>query len=271
VGYKYLSTPGIYAKKVIMNDTPQSHGTALIISGCSGTGKTTVIRQLLQRQPELHFAVSCTTRTPRQGEQNGVDYYFVDRDKFMHMVADQAFLEYAEVHGNFYGTPRQEVEKYVLHGQNVLLDIDVQGARQIRKNIAGTVLGRRCVTVFIGPPSMAEAERRLRNRGTETDAVIAKRLANASGELTAWSEYDHLVINDEVATATDRLQTILRNPQTMEFKTPPYENWPLGEREKRHHDCERRQTSAAADFFDPVQATGNYRSMGCARLAAGTH
>ncbi len=203
------------------------NGLALIVSGCSGTGKTTVIRRLLELLPDLHFSVSCTTRAPRPGEADGVDYHFVGRDEFLAMVGRGEFLEHAEVHGNFYGTPRREVEAFVFSGRNVLLDIDVQGARQVRRNIAGTRLADICVSVFVGPPSFAEAERRLRKRGTDSAEVIARRLANARGELAAWQEYDHLVINDEVDAAARRLLDILRTPQLPAMKQPPCPGWPF--------------------------------------------
>jgi len=185
------------------------HGTALVISGPSGAGKTTVCKQLLARQPDLHFSVSCTTRAPRPGETEGADYYFLTEKEFDRRAAGDEFLEFASVHGNMYGTLRSEVERYVFSGQNVLLDIDVQGARQMRSRIIGSMLGYCTEYVFVGPPSFAEMERRLRGRGTDDENVIAKRLRNARAELGAWHEYDYLIINARVEAAVNLIQAIL--------------------------------------------------------------
>jgi guanylate kinase len=195
------------------------YGTALVVSGPSGTGKTSVCKKLLAREEALHFSVSCTTRPPRPNEVDGKDYYFLSREEFTQRIREGAFIEFAEVHGNYYGTLRREVEQYVLNGEDVLLDIDVQGAREIRNEIFNTVLGYCTIYAYVGPPSFNEMERRLRGRGTDDDDVIARRLENAVNELKAWREYDYMVINDDLDTAVENLHSILK---AGEFMTARY-------------------------------------------------
>ena len=185
------------------------YGTALIVSGPSGAGKTTVCRQLLDLESDVHFSVSCTTRPPRAGEQDGLDYYFLTHDEFEKRIAADAFLEHAEVHGHLYGTLRQETAAFINEGRDVLLDIDVQGARQVRRQLGDDVLARCAVFVFLGPPSFAEMERRLRRRATDAESDIQRRLDNARGELEHWRNYDFVVVNDRVEHAVTRLRAIL--------------------------------------------------------------
>ncbi len=185
------------------------YGTALVVSGPSGAGKTTVCRRLLEIEPDLHFSVSCTTRPSRAGEKDGRDYYFLSRAEFEARIAAGAFLEYAEVHGHLYGTLKQETAVRVCGGQDVLLDIDVQGARQVRAGMGNDLLDRCVVFVFLGPPSFADLERRLRHRGTDAEDVIRQRLRNAREELEHWRDYDYVVVNDRIERATACLEVIL--------------------------------------------------------------
>ncbi|BCO09855.1 guanylate kinase [Desulfolithobacter dissulfuricans] len=181
-----------------------SKGFILVISAPSGCGKTTILRKVMGDLPGLVFSVSHTTRPPRPGEENGRDYHFVTREQFI-AIRDRepsGFLEWAEVHGNFYGTGRDEVVARLEQGLDVVLDIDVQGARQIRRTAEP-------VTVFIAPPSLDELARRLRGRGTETEETIALRLRNAEIEMEAASEYDYLVINDRLDEAVESLRAII--------------------------------------------------------------
>lgn len=200
------------------------HGVILLLSGASGTGKTTVRDRLLQRTSNLFFAVSCTTRPPRPGETEGADYFFVTEEQFETRVRKDDFLEYAEVHGRRYGTPRSEVEARVRRGQDVLLDIDVQGARLTVDALRDSWLAPLLATVFLAPPSLATLEHRLNKRGTDSPEVIQTRLRNATSELEAWNEFQHLVIVDTPENATDGLEAILEaaRRRTAAFPTPPF-------------------------------------------------
>lgn len=185
-------------------------GVILLVSGASGTGKTTVRDGLMATVDNLHFSVSCTTRAARAGEVDGRDYHFLCPKTFEARAAAGEFLEHATVHGNRYGTLSSTVEDQVRAGKDVLLDIDVQGARQILDSTRETWLAPLLCTVFIAPPSPEELERRLLQRGTDEAEVIRVRLANARQELQAWPEYQYRVVNDEVSRAVDDLQAILR-------------------------------------------------------------
>lgn len=178
-------------------------GITLVICAPSGAGKTTLTKRLLKEFPNLSYSVSCTTRPPRPGEVEGVDYYFVDREKFLDMRAQNAFAEWAEVHGNFYGTPLSNTWDKLNSGQDVIFDIDVQGACQLKHN-----LGALGAFVFISPPSKAELLRRLRERGTESDEAILKRLENAESELREAHWFDALIINDDIDRAYDDLRAV---------------------------------------------------------------
>ncbi len=188
---------------------PPRHGVALVVSGPSGAGKSTICRQVLADRPNMRFSVSCTTRAPRAGETDGLDYHFLTRTEFESKIAAGEFLEHAEVHGNFYGTLRAAVEPHLRLGGDVLLDIDVQGARQVRLNSTASGIGAQYAFVFLAPPSLAELERRLRGRQTDAEEVILRRLAAARREIAAWHEYDYLVINDEIPRAVAELTAVL--------------------------------------------------------------
>jgi len=180
-------------------------GNLIIISAPSGTGKTTILKKIFADLHGVTFSISHTTRAPRHGEKNGVDYHFVDHQTFAAMRTKNEFLEWAEVHANFYGTSKKEVEGHLAQGIDVFLDIDVQGARQVRQ-AAGSV---GCCSIFIVPPSWEEQERRLTGRGTDSTETIALRLKNAKMEMRDASLYDYIIVNDTVEQAVDTLRAII--------------------------------------------------------------
>jgi len=190
-------------------------GTLLVLSAPSGAGKTTLVKALLSRDPALRFSISYTTRPPRPGETDGKDYCFVDRGRFQQMVAAGEFLEHAEVFGNCYGTSRGQVEALLAGGHDVLLEIDWQGARQIRANAPD------CRTVFIMPPSVTELERRLRTRATDSEDVIRRRLGQALDDMSHWAEFDFVVVNDVLAAAVDGLIAVLQGNSARLRTTDP--------------------------------------------------
>ena len=181
----------------------RSAGNLFVITAPSGAGKTTLTKRLLAEHTDLRFSVSFTTRKPRPGEQHGRDYYFVAKPEFERMIAAGELLEHARVFDNYYGTGRAPIEAHTSAGTNVLLDIDWQGARQVRAAMPASVL------VFIMPPSLAELERRLRGRATDSDDVIARRLSEARDDVARWGEFDYVVINEQVDTAVAQLHAIV--------------------------------------------------------------
>ncbi|MBL8201121.1 MAG: guanylate kinase [Chromatiales bacterium] len=190
-------------------------GTLLVLSAPSGAGKTTLVKALLARDPSLRFSISYTTRPPRPGETDGKDYCFVDRERFRQMVAAGEFLEHAEVFGNFYGTSKAQVEALIAAGHDVLLEIDWQGARQIRANAPA------CRTVFIMPPSVTELDRRLRTRATDSDEVIRRRLGQALDDMSHWAEFDFVVVNEVLDDAVDGLVGVLQGRSAHLAATAP--------------------------------------------------
>lgn len=182
-----------------MSVLANSQGNLFVLSGPSGAGKGTLVARLLERVPGCWVSVSATTRAPRPGEVDGIHYFFMGRTAFSQLVAEGGFLEWAQVHDNCYGTLRSRVQEHIDAGDQVILEIDVQGAFQVREAMPNAHL------VFIEPPSLEELERRLRGRGTETEEVIAKRMKTAQVELAQKMEYDIQVVNDDLERATEEL------------------------------------------------------------------
>jgi len=175
-----------------------------VVSSPSGAGKSIILKRVRAADPSILFSVSATTRPPRQGESEGREYYFLTRDEFMRRVKAGEFLEWAEVHGNLYGTLRSEMDRLKAAGQDAVLEIDVQGAASLR------ALGCDIISVFILPPSLEELERRLRKRGTEAPEGLALRVQNARREMEHYNEYDFVIVNDNLDTAVADFQAIVR-------------------------------------------------------------
>lgn len=178
-------------------------GILFVISAPSGAGKTTLCQELMNAFPDIKFSISCTTRDKRAGETDGVDYHFISEDKFRKMISEGAFAEWAEVHDKLYGTKIEDIRKATEEGHDIILDIDWQGARQIRERIGGGVY------IFILPPSIEELERRLRERGKDSEEIIRKRINNAREELSHSSWYDYSITNDNLPAAANALKSIV--------------------------------------------------------------
>ena len=181
-------------------------GKLIVFTGPSGVGKGTLLRSLLRRHPELYFSISVTTRTPRPGEVDGQHYYFVTRQRFEQMVAAGELLEWAEFAGNCYGTPLHPVEQQIQAGRWVVLEIELEGARQIHQTFPNAL------RIFILPPSLRELENRLRDRGQDSEQAILRRLQRAEAEIEAAHEFDLQVVNDDLEKALDRLEAVLFFP-----------------------------------------------------------
>jgi guanylate kinase len=182
-------------------------GFLLVITAPSGTGKTTIYRHILARHPEIRFSVSYTTREKRCGEVDGEDYFFISREKFLHMIRQNRFLEWAEVHDELKGTEKRQVVDFLKRGNICLLDVDVQGALSIMKNYPDAV------TVFIQPPSLGELENRLRKRGTEREEKLRLRLLNAKKELEYAPVFQYIVVNDKVENAVEKIEEIIEKEE----------------------------------------------------------
>jgi len=182
----------------------ENKGKLLVLSGPSGVGKGTVVKRLLEKDANLALSVSATTRQIREGETHGVHYFYITRDEFENKIKNDEMLEYTQYNGNFYGTIQGYVEELQQMGKTVLLEIEVDGAAQIKKKLP------EAVTVFLTAPSVEEVERRLRKRNTESEEVIMKRLAIAQSEMAHAPEYDYVVCNDDVENAADRIIEILK-------------------------------------------------------------
>jgi len=203
-----------------MSSTLKNRGMCFVLSSPSGAGKTTISRKMLEIDGDLTMSISYTTRPPRPGELDGVDYFFTSKDEFRDLINDNAFLEHAEVFGHFYGTPRKFVEDNLSAGIDVIFDIDWQGTHQLKGQMHADVVG-----VFILPPSMAELEKRLKNRAQDADEVVAKRMKKASREISHWKEYDYVLINNDLDETMESVNRILlaerlhisRQPQLEDF------------------------------------------------------
>ena len=180
-------------------------GLMLVISSPSGAGKSTIARTLMERDRQIGMSVSVTTRQRRQSEIEGVHYHFASQREFERMRDSDSLLEWAEVHGNYYGTPREPVELAMSEGRDMLFDIDWQGAQQLQDKMKADV-----VSIFILPPTMAELQSRLHRRAEDTEEVIQTRLANSRSEIGHWREYDYVIVNDDLQTAFDAVQSIVK-------------------------------------------------------------
>jgi guanylate kinase len=191
--------------------SPQATGNVFMISAPSGAGKSSLVNALLARDPSIALSVSCTTRAPRPGEVDGRDYRFVSVTEFEALKSNNQLLEWAQVHGNYYGTPRDRIDAAVAIGQNVILEIDWQGARQVRALFPETI------SIFILPPSIEALRERLQNRGQDPEDVIARRVQAASTEISHAPEYEYVIINQEFSVALQELEQIVR---TARFRYP---------------------------------------------------
>ncbi|MCL5061951.1 MAG: guanylate kinase [Nitrospiraceae bacterium] len=185
----------------------QKKGNLFVISAPSGAGKTTLCQKLREVIPDLKFSVSYTTRKPRTGEIDGVHYIFVDEDEFRAMIADGEFVEWAQVHGNFYGTSKKRIEDMINGGFDVILDIDVQGGRQIREHFSANNINN--ILIFVLPPSMDTLKKRLKGRMSDSDEAIKKRLKNATEEIREYKNYDYVIINDVFEDALKEMVAII--------------------------------------------------------------
>lgn len=191
-----------------------SKGTLFIVSGPSGCGKGTVLAEII-KQDNVYYSVSATTRAPRPGEVNGVNYHFLSKDEFEQLIANDGVLEYASYCGNYYGTPKKPVEDMLAEGKNVILEIEVQGALKVMEKCP------EAVSVFILPPSLKELRRRLHKRGTESEEVIEKRISEAAGEIGKAVNYDYVMVNGELENAVSDLLSII-NSQKLKKENSEY-------------------------------------------------
>ena len=191
-------------------------GLLIILSSPSGAGKSTLARGLMEWDPSIRFSVSATTRAPRPGEMDGREYYFRTREAFEAMIAAGEMLEHAEVFGNFYGSPKAPVAAALAEGRDTLFDIDWQGGQQVRNSS----LGQDVVSVFVLPPSIAALDARLRNRGQDSDAVIAARMRKSRDEISHWAEYDYVLVNDDLEVTAARLRGIIEAERARRVRQP---------------------------------------------------
>ena len=193
--------------------TPNARPLFFVVSAPSGAGKTTLCTRLLKENERMVYSVSCTTRKPRAGEVDGESYIFLSEERFKKLISEDAFLEYAQVHDYWYGTLKSTVREAMQAGHDVLMDVDVQGAQQLRAYVHSAeetdLIRRGYVDLFIAPPSLDELERRIVGRATDADDVIARRLENAKTEMQAWEEYQFLIVNDDLDLAYNKMQSII--------------------------------------------------------------
>lgn len=198
----------------------QRRGLSFVLSSPSGAGKTTISRKMMEIDSELAMSTSYTTRPPRPAEENGKDYFFIEKETFKDMISNNEFIEYAEVFGHFYGTPRKFVEQSLEQGKDVLFDIDWQGTQQLAEKIPDDL-----VSVFILPPSMSELEKRLKQRAQDSDDVVQKRMKKASREISHWDEYDYVIINNSLEEATKEVRKILEAERLKRTRQPQLKNF----------------------------------------------
>jgi len=178
-------------------------GLLLVISGPSGAGKGTICKEIMSKHPHISYSVSATTREPRKGEVDGVNYHFLSKERFEEMLQRGDFLEWAKVYDNYYGTPKEKVMKYLKEGEDIVLEIDIQGALQIKQDFPDGIF------IFIVPPSLEELKERIVNRGTDSEEVIKKRLSSVHEELGYVDKYDYVILNDDVENAAKKMESII--------------------------------------------------------------
>lgn len=200
-----------------MSNNPhgRTRGLLLMVVAPSGVGKTSLTRRLVADHNDLHLSISATTRDPRPGEHDGRDYHFVDHDRFQVMIRDEAFLEWAEVYGNHYGSPRGPIVEALERGESVLFDIDFQGAMKVHAQLPDD-----SVLIYVLPPSLAEMSRRLHARSQDSEAVIAQRLARAKDEVAAWERFDYVILNDDFDRAYSDLAHIYHAERQKRARNP---------------------------------------------------
>ena len=195
-----------------MSNLSKRLGMVIVVSGASGTGKSTICGQVRKDMPELGFSVSCTTRPARAGEQDAVDYHYISKEDFEKRIKTGEFIEYAEVFSNYYGTLRSEVIDQVKTGKDVFLDIDIQGALQIREATENDLLLKKCCEfIFIMPPSIDELEKRLRGRSSDSEEQISQRLEKAEHEISFSNKYDYIITNDKLDKAVEDMESLIRD------------------------------------------------------------
>lgn len=199
----FLNFSGIHSSLNSVSDSQQNQGRIVVITGPSGVGKGTLLQAIFQEYPALHFSVSATTRSPRPNETEGTHYYFLSQEEFQEKINQSEFLEWAEFAGNYYGTPKAPILEKVSAGLTVILEIELEGARQVRKTAP------EALQFFILPPSMEELENRIRSRGQDQLEAIAKRLERAKIEIAAADEFDHTIVNDDIDRAKLELESLI--------------------------------------------------------------